>query len=260
MITSAIFSITLLQSSAHALSCMEGIYQTNVTSQGQVLPVNAQVVVWSAYSDPAEPLNYLVNTDTGEDLPMISTYIQSDAYGVAPEQGFQSGSSYNIVTRHSDADEEVHAQFSIGEDVDEVAPEVPVVMDVERTIEEDSWGESVSLQITLQPRSEDSLHYLVEVADNEEFENSSAALVFAYGDVLYVGTDPCTTTVPGDVVRSAKFVRVRTIDIAGNQSDFSSDFALEPTSDVASCSSAQVDIYGWAGLFGLAMIGMRRKW
>ena len=129
-------------------------------------------------------------------------------------------------------------------------PEAPEIIDIDRDYGWDTWGSWRWLNIDIDKGDKNNI-YRVEVADNENFNNSEVIYTDSYDSVVTVGSGLCHANMDMDA-RDVKWVKVSTLDVAGNSSDTLDAFQR-------GCSSVAQPANLLLMLFALPLIVLRRR-
>jgi len=229
--------LALLITEAYALSCIDGIADTNLD---QPLPPNAAIVFTWGGSPPASPR--ILDAD-GVEVP--TSVVLHDDYGeLIPEAPLAEG-DYVLAT-----DWEIPFEVAGPEDLD--APDAPVFLDVSRESDRSEWGTTKQLAVSFDGIPQGH-HIELELSVSGDFATDGMG-VLAFYEEAWVGQSLCDT-IPGAYDHGDNyFLRARMVDAAGNTSDWTEH---EPARCGVGCSSTGAPAAGMLAVMGL--LGLRRR-
>ena len=256
-VVSAVLLSTLLSSTAYGLSCANGPIASLPENGMTDVPVNAQIAVWYSLSTPDDTPLFIVNQASGDVVASTTTPIEGsgDAFLFVPHEDLPANTSFYLtreVERTLTGEYPPFATFTTGEQVDELPPGQPDIMDLaKQDNKRGPWGDTDNITARVSQPGE-AVYYRMELADNADFIDSEISTIYGTAnDTIRVGSGPCEHTLDRDA-SSVKHVRITAIDLAGNESEYS-----ESSSPVG-CSSIGVSGMSAMGL-GLLPFAIRRR-
>jgi len=229
--------LALLIAQAYALSCVDGIADTNLD---QPLPPNAVIVFTWGGAPPASPR--ILDAD-GEEVP--HSVVLHDDYGeLIPDAPLAAG-DYVFTT-----DWPIPFEVAGPEDLD--APDAPVFLDVSRASDRTEWGTTKQLAVLFDGLPQGH-HIELELSASGDF-GSDGMRVVAFYEEVWVGKNLCDTFPAAYDHGENYFLRARMVDAAGNTSDWSEH---EPARCGVGCSSTGAPTAGMLAVVGL--LGLRRR-
>jgi len=244
------------------------------------LPLNTVPMVYYSFSTLAESPFHLALSGASENIATDVTEIGDLAYHFTPQADLEAGSDYVF----GPADDDIvfdKAYFSTATGIDEDIPEPPVLIDINRSTEEDEWGTWDYLVFSFEDQGDGVQYQRFEFADNTEFMDSYTRWELPSSSGTYsLGNDPaCTNEITSAAMDNPLHIRVTAYDAAGHSSestivdyqpetdsnDGDSDTGTDqPDSDEpeeekeeGGCSSIPVAAFGLWWCLGL--IGLRRR-
>lgn len=234
-----------LSSPAHALSCLWGVMDVNV-QENDVVPTDLQVLIRHTYDAGAE-LEVVLLDAAGDEVP--STVEVFDRYAtLVPDEPLTPGAAYSIVDRGVEGYADI--PFTAGEGPSTGTPAVPVILDVQRERDRSEWGTTEGLQVELQPPSA-GVYTELQLSLDADF-TAPLTSIAAYEHV-HLGHGLCGSSIPDYDHGERYHVRARSIDQAGNLSDWTT-FGSSP---VGGCSTTGSGALG--GLFVLPLLAIFRR-
>ena len=201
----------LCSSNSHALSCMEGVYNTNIGTDASDIPINSVIQVWIVWGGlESYPLTLRL-ADTDEEVP--ATYTEVGINGmvrIEPEEALLPNTEYEVF-ENSYQEEVLH--FTTGDHIDETPPKTPEILDISKDYGTDTWGSWKWLDISLS-EEEANGHFKIEVSRNADFSDSE----ITYVKYPFIGYGLCTSNIDMNP-NSVKWIKVTAIDAAGNESE-----------------------------------------
>jgi len=249
-LSSLILSV-LMSGDAHALSCEYGFSDSIPADMSVDVPTN--VTPYLMFAGGVSDLEFsLVHLASGELVRVEAEALgNQDIMQVRPQEELQPNSQYEL--RFINDEYQMYPDtvtFTTGAEADLEAPEAPQIIDIERDYGWDMWGSWRWLDIELAPASAQNI-YRLEVADNENFANSEIIYTESYDSIVSIGQGLCAKNMQKDA-RDVKWVKVSTLDLAGNSSG-----ALEAFQ--RGCSSASQPANVFFVLFSLPLLVLRRR-
>jgi hypothetical protein len=238
----------LFPQTASALSCLEGVTHVVPADGSMNLPTNTLPVVWTAYNSLVQDDVQLVDVVSGESIDFTVTE-QHGAYLIETEDGFNADTQYQL---YGNVDEYEITVFTTGTSMDEDAPEQPVILNSSRDKDRDMWGSWDHLDLELDA-SEDTSYFLVEVAENSDFSDSTLILTTAWDNSsISIGSGLCGGNYSREDVKNIEYVRVTAYDIAGNPSE-ESDVLQVRSFGCSTIAASNIGLWGIIGFLGLAV-------
>ncbi len=196
-------TLLALAPNALALSCMWGVHDANV--RDLAVPPNVEIAV--AYTGgSADEVELELLDASGAPVAFTATSDFSHAVMV-PEQPLPAG-AYDVIGA------DYGLSFTVEGVDDTTAPADPSFL-VERERSTSEWGTEKLLLLELEGAMPGE-HYEIEIATDDAF--SDAQRVLGMYDSAMVGQSLCDTNVADYDHDTDYFVRVRTVDLAGNRS------------------------------------------
>ena len=221
MLFTALSLLSFFSSDAHALSCMEGAYDSNIEEGAVNIPLNVKPHVWYVWSGfESEPVE-LRKVETGESVD--GEYVELNINGVLkidPVEDLEPNTEYEI---YNPAIEYPVTTFTTGEEADTTSPEAPEILNVAKNYGSDEWGSWKWLNITI-AGAESNAIYKVEISKTEDFASSEYTYVTSWDEVLSIGHGVCNSNIDM-ATDDAKWSKVATIDAGGNESETLESFA-----------------------------------
>ncbi|GEM_PF-4846941 len=183
---------------------------------------------------------------------------QSTAY-LEPHTEYEfRGFASMFTTTGADPDDLVpttSAFFTTGAGPDDSFPTTPVIAGAYRT---SFWwpfptSQTTTLSIELEKPSDEQIWWDIQLSDTDTFDDFER--VSSQSLELVSGT--CLPSV-GASLKTPSFVRVRSVNVAGNASDFSEPVWIGPGCG-CSTSSSNGDGLLWLGVFALGFVCLRRR-
>ena len=270
MFMSTLLSALLSTTPAQALSCMEGVFDSSPDMDVITLPANGKIIVWNAasfdvtgFSDTLE----LVDEDTGQLIDIELQAISSTVTEVLPVEPLNSDHMYVLRTNWGNPEETwSHAAFVLENNTDLTAPEQPSILSSERDYGTWEWGDWDKQHISVDA-SVDTAYFKVELSSSPDFHISETILEKSLTGVISIGYDECHSNIHAQEIGEMTHVRIKAVDFAGNESEWSNVFDLDASepgpsgSDKAQggCSSLSSPASPALLLLGAAMLGWRRR-
>lgn len=254
-----------LPTGAWATTCASGPYASAPGDGASAVPINAQIVIWSTYSQFDASSVQIVAT-SGEVIETDFEAIQDNgqAFKLSPLSVLEANSEYVIEVSDGN-DDWVFSTFETGADEDTTAPDMPTMAALTKG-EDTNWFQPFSwITVEVDPADE-AVYYRVESSADDTFDRSEFATVLAGNEGVVVTTGPCGDTLAMDADDVGN-VRLVAIDLAGNESaptesksaPTESKSAPTESSRVSGCSSVGLAGLGWFGLSVIPLLARRRK-
>lgn len=248
--------VSVLPSTASALSCADGPYFNLPEDGATAVPLNAQLSIWHSSFGGDDPMLRLVEKDTGIERALSVSKVE-DSGGLihfVPDELLSANTSYSVEMVRTGVESHSYFNFETGDAVDEEAPTVPLLNEVTlRENNDGQWGQTDSVSVEVS-QADEVVYYQFEVADNAEFGGSEFSSIFVMDDgvTAMIGHDLCVTTLQRDAM-DVDYVRLVAIDLAGNKS------AVSEFAEPKGCSALGLGSVGWLGLGVLPVLFGRRR-
>lgn len=241
----ALFFSSLFSSNAHALSCMEGVTDTNIGAYASDIPINAVISVWLLWVDlDVYPLTLRLS-DTQEEVP--ATYTDVGINGlvrIEPEEDLMPNTKYEVF--ESSFMHQTVLQFTTGEERDDTPPNAPEILDVSKDYGFDMWGSWKWLDLSLNEKEANG-YYKIEVSRTSDFSNSE----ITYVKDPYIGSGLCSSNIDMDP-SAVQWIKVTAIDVAGNESTTNEPYQR-------GCSSTQPPMHLLLPMLSISLLVSRRR-
>ncbi len=241
----ASIALLFVSSNAFALSCLWGIGDVNVSPDVEA-PQNTRLFVSHTYAADAE-LNLVLEDVEGERVETTLERGHNYAY-ITPTADLPPG---DYLLRDLDELGYFQGEFTIGDTVDETPPAAPTIVSAQRESSVTEWGDSEGLQVDLEP-VDGASHYEFEVSTTADF--ADAFRVGRRYEGIFIGRGLCDVTFPDYDASKRYYVRARSVDAAGNTSDWT---ATDGT--VRGCSQLGAAPFAWGAPLSLLLLGLRRR-
>ncbi len=261
MINTLAFLTALIPQEAQALSCDNGVRIVSSQIHKGTVPVNAALILKFGWYSPDESVTRLVNAETGEEIEhRLELIDDNESYFIRPANQLPADTEIMFEVSHVEGGFMGGDLFQTNGDTDLESPDAPEIYSATLDISEDIWGGWEWLQLQLK-NLEDGESVLIEVADNDAFNDSETTVVVDRSGLAHVGSDPCGSNLLSDI-ETIEYVRASVIDIAGNFSAESKVFSVYedgPMLECRACSSAAGPLSSLLPLFALPILGLRRR-
>lgn len=238
-------TVLLFSTAAHALSCIWGVYDDNLT-QVTSAPPNVEIMVEHTFGNGGDvDLSF---TFEGPDGAVPFDLELREGWGRLVPTTLLAPGSYTLSTTGS-FEMWMSREFIVEGDLDDEPPAAPVGIRAKRTDQRSEWGRTTGIQMEFDSAPEPGDHYEIELTGSGVTHTVRTTQASEL-----VGRGLCSSTF-GDYDKGTAYdVRVRTVDVAGNTSDW---VEVRPS---AGCSTAP----GSAGMLltllaPLALFGRRRS-
>lgn len=256
---------------AHALSCALGHLASSHPADGAVgVPINAVPVVriagaslpgsgaWDEVSVTLTDLSDGTILDTRVEAVEVDTPTV-ETWRVVPEETLPANRSFRLALTDTEGMFDEALRFSTGETADFDAPDASTADDLSYTERHDEWGGWRALTVQLSGGLDAVGNWWrIELADNPDFRD--ALVRTSSGQPGRFSDDPCTSDDAAFAPAAETWVRVTTVDVAGNEADPQvSHFDGDETSVGCSTTGGPPRaLEGWAAILGLLFFGRRR--
>ena len=256
-----------LAAPAYACSCASEDTQILAPANGEAgVPRNTRVWVGSGVSGSGGASGLELLDSLGDPVPATVTEVwgNNDRISVlAPDDLLVAGETYTL-----ELDEfEIVGEFTVGDDTDDVPPEVPLELDRESSASsrtpgmESSCGPTDMVTLVVDPTG----HVLVAEVEgwdglDVEAIDGGASEVSLDG-VLEIGSAGCVWSWPDAEPNASTTVRWGAYDIAGNFSGWSPEESISIPSAGCSCSAGGEGARSGAAALLLALMVLSvRRW
>ena len=161
---------------------------------------------------------------TIEEISLYDADEETEFMLVQPREQLSPNTTYAIYESYMNDDGEQRStilEFTTNDSIDTEPPEAPVLLEASSELEQDAmWGDLTFIILQLDKEATEQQYFYVEASETESFDSYEIMYTTSQSLQLFIPYNHCVGY-SRPFMESAKYLRIKAIDLAGNTSSYS---------------------------------------